>query len=56
MPGILEPNPQFFQICECAEAISIKPILKHDMPILVNQSMYPIEGRCRTRLRKGCPN
>ncbi len=56
IPGILEPNLMFTQVCECAERLGIRLRLSHDVPVLANLSMHPNERACRFCLRRSCTN
>ena len=56
IPGILEPNLLFTQVCECAERLGIRLRLSHDVPALANLSMCPNERTCKSCLRRGCSN
>ena len=56
IPGILEPNLMFAQICECADRLGIRLRLSHDVPALENLSMRPNERTCKSCLRRGCSN
>ena len=54
--GGMVRNPEFDQICACAEMIGIKLKLSYDVPALQNLAMYPIEEGCKTCLRKKSKN
>ena len=56
IPGGMVRNPEFDQICACAEMIGIELKLSYDVPVLKNLAMYPVEENCRTCLRRRSKN
>ena len=56
VPNSLIRNPEFDQICECAERIGIQLKLSYDVPVLENLAMYPVERNCRSCLRRNSSN